>query len=186
MQEGLSPWCCGGCWNREAISIKLWAREAVDLEAAGDPIGAYKILVEMLAVDLRCLDAHAQLGNFSFERRPEEMIRHYEVGLRIGELSLAEGFDGVLPWGFIDNRPFLRCMHGSRLCLWRLGRGEEAASLFERMLWLNPADNQGIRVRNNTVVCLVREEGNWLLGWTVAGFQGGLGRSVGDAEGGVR
>jgi len=119
--------------------------EAGDLKAAGDPIGAHKILVEMLAVDLRCLDAHAHLGNSSFERHPEEAIRHYEAGVRIGELSLRDGFDGVLPWGRIDNRPFLRCMHGFGLCQWRLGREEEAATLFERMLWLNPGDNQGIR-----------------------------------------
>ena len=119
--------------------------EAADLRNAGDRIGAEKILVEMLAVDLRCLDAHTHLGNFSFPRRPEDAIRHYEVGTRIGELSLPDGFDGVLPWGLIDNRPFLRCMHGLGLCLWRLGREGEAATLFERMLWLNPSDNQGIR-----------------------------------------
>jgi hypothetical protein len=57
-------------------------------------------------------------------------------------LSLGEGFDGVLPWGWIDNRPFLRCMRGFGLCLWRLKRFEEA---FDRMLWLNPSDNQGVR-----------------------------------------
>ncbi len=119
--------------------------EASDLKAAGDHIGAHKILVEMLVVDLRCLDAHAHLGNFSFVHHPEEAIRHYEVGVRIGELSLTEGFDGVLPWGLIDNRPFLRCLHGFGLCQWRLGREAEAATLFERMLCLNPGDNQGIR-----------------------------------------
>jgi len=119
--------------------------QASDLKAASDHIGAHKILVEMLAVDLRCLDAHAHLGNLSFGHHPEKAIRHYEAGVRIGELSLTIGFDGVLPWGLIDNRPFLRCMHGFGLCQWRLGREEEAATLFERMLWLNPGDNQGIR-----------------------------------------
>jgi hypothetical protein len=65
--------------------------------------------------------------------------------MRIGELSLGDGFDGVLPWGLIDNRPFLRCMVGYGLCKWRLGRFDEAARIFERMLWLNPTDNQGAR-----------------------------------------
>jgi hypothetical protein len=36
-------------------------------------------------------------------------------------------------------------MHGHGICLWRLGRFEEASHIFERMLWLNPADNQGAR-----------------------------------------
>ena len=103
------------------------------------------VLVKMLSADLRCLDAHAHLGNFVFHRRPEDAIRHYEVGVRIGELSLSRDFDGVLPWGRVDNRPFLRCLQGFGLCLWRLGRHQEAVALFERMLWLNPTDNQGVQ-----------------------------------------
>lgn len=35
-------------------------------------------------------------------------MAHYEVGIRIGELSLPAGFDGLLDWGRIYNRPFLR------------------------------------------------------------------------------
>ena len=97
-------------------------------------------------MDLRCLDAHAHLGNFSFNLRPQGAIRNYEAGMRIGQLSLGPGFEGMLPWGMLDNRPFLRCVHGYGLCLWRLGRMEEAAATFERMLWLNPNDNQGARI----------------------------------------
>ncbi len=119
--------------------------QASELHAGGDAPGARKLLMDMLAADLRCLDAHAHLGNFAFDRRPEEAGRHYEVGVRIGELSLGDGFSGVLPWGHLDNRPFLRCLHGYGLCIWRLGRADEAAGVFERMLWLNPADNQGVR-----------------------------------------
>jgi hypothetical protein len=51
----------------------------------------------------------------------------------------------VLDWGLIDNRPFLRCLQGYGLCLWRLERWEEAERVFERMIWMNPSDNQGIR-----------------------------------------
>jgi hypothetical protein len=116
-----------------------------DLKDAGDRAGARAILMELCEVDLRCLDAHAHLGNFIFESNPGKAIRHYEVGLRIGERSLAEGFDGLLPWGLVDNRPFLRCMHGFGLCLWRLERLDDAGRVFERMLWLNPSDNQGAR-----------------------------------------
>jgi len=81
----------------------------------------------------------------SFDSMPERAIRHYEVGLRIGELSLGEDFGGVLHWGLIDNRPFLRCMHSYGLCLWRLGHFDDAERVFERMLWLNPSDNQSVR-----------------------------------------
>ena len=36
-------------------------------------------------------------------------------------------------------------MQGFGLCLWRLGRFQEADRIFDRMLWMNPSDNQGVR-----------------------------------------
>ncbi|MCX4247124.1 tetratricopeptide repeat protein [Paraliomyxa miuraensis] len=120
--------------------------EASDLRRGGDAAGAREILAGMLEADLRCLDAHAHLGNLLFDSSPGWALLHYEIGVRIGELSLGDGFDGVLAWGLVDNRPFLRCMQGLGLCLWRLRRWEEAERVLERMLWLNPSDNQGIRL----------------------------------------
>ena len=119
--------------------------EANELREMGDTAGAQEILSKMLEADLRCLDAHAHLGNMLFSTSPHWALSQYEVGVRIGELSLGDDFDGVLAWGLIDNRPFLRCMQGYGLCLWRLERWEEAERVFERMLWMNPSDNQGVR-----------------------------------------
>ncbi len=116
-----------------------------DCKDSGNAAAACKILMDLCEADLRCLDAHAHLGNLAFDPMPYDASRHYEIGFRIGELSLPNGFNGVLRWGHIDNRPFLRCMHGFGLCLWRLGRFTEALELFERMLLLNPSDNQGAR-----------------------------------------
>ncbi|MCF6246614.1 MAG: tetratricopeptide repeat protein [Desulfobacula sp.] len=118
---------------------------AVDLKTTGENAEAKKVLMELCQADLRCLDAHSHLGHLVFDYYPQNAIRHYETGLRIGELSLGTDFTGVLLWGFVDNRPFLRCMHGYGLCLWRLGRFEAAEHIFEQMLWLNPSDNQGVR-----------------------------------------
>lgn len=137
--------------------------ESNDLKDAGDRAAAYRILMELCQADLRCLDAHAHLGNFVFDHSPKDAIRHYEAGLRIGELALGKNFDGLLPWGHIDNRPFLRCMHGFGLCLWRLGRFEKAERVFDRILWLNPSDNQGVRfliddVRSKTAWAVSRTD----------------------------
>jgi hypothetical protein len=118
---------------------------ANNLKNAGDFSAAVKSLIDLCQADLRCLDAHAHLGNYYFNVHLSESIRHFEVGLRIGELSLGDGFNGVLSWRNVDNRPFLRCMHGYGLCLWRLGNYDEAIQVFQRMLWLNPSDNQGVR-----------------------------------------
>ena len=119
--------------------------DAAELRELGREADARKLLMETLGQDLRVLDAHAHLGNMEFDALPTRALLHYEVGMRIGELSLAPGFDGLLPWGMLHNRAFLRCLHGYGLCLWRLGRLEEARKLFERILALNPNDNQGVR-----------------------------------------
>jgi tetratricopeptide (TPR) repeat protein len=119
--------------------------DAAELSEAGDVSGARELLMDTLLRDLRCIDAHGHLGNLEFERSPKRAIVHYEVGIRIGELSLPPDFDGVLPWSRLYNRPFLRCLHGYGLCLWRLDRFSEAQRVFERILSLNPNDNQGVR-----------------------------------------
>lgn len=119
--------------------------DASELAAAGDYEGALELLMKVLGTDLRCIDAHAHLGTLEFDHAPKRAIVHYEIGIRIGELSLPPAFDGVLLWGHIYNRPFLRCLHGYGLCLWRLGRLKEAQQVFERILALNPNDNQGVR-----------------------------------------
>ncbi len=121
------------------------ARGAAELAEAGDLEGARELLMEALGIDLRCIDAHAHLGNLEFDESPERAMVHYEIGIRIGELSLHAGFDGLLVWSRLRNRPFLRCLHGYGLCLWRLGRLAEARQIFERLLSLNPNDNQGVR-----------------------------------------
>ena len=51
----------------------------------------------------------------------------------------------MLQWGLLFNRPFLRCLHGYGLCRWRLGHVQDAQRVFERILSLNPDDNQGVR-----------------------------------------
>ena len=62
--------------------------EANELKDNGDTKGARKVLMELCRQDLRCLDAHAHLGNLVYQRQPEIAVKHYEVGVRIGELSL--------------------------------------------------------------------------------------------------
>ncbi len=131
--------------------------QSVDLAEVGDFAGANKILMGVCETDLRCLDAHAHLGNLLFDKLPAQALRHYEVGYRIGEWSLGESFDGVLQWGWLDNRPFLRCMYGYGLCLWRLERFAEAGQIFQKLLWLNPSDNQGARF----VIDEVRAKKSW-------------------------
>ena len=73
------------------------------------------------------------------------MVFRATASILVGELPLDGLGDGVLPWGWIDNRPWLRCLNGYGLGLWRLGNFKEAEHVFDRVRWLNPTDNQGVR-----------------------------------------
>lgn len=70
-------------------------------------------------------------------------LRHYQVGIAVGDHALGPEFQGLLPWNLIDNRPFLRAIHGAGLCHWMLGGFDAASRLFRRLLWLDPDDRLG-------------------------------------------
>ena len=127
--------------------------EAVELADAGAILEAADLLGDLLSVDLRCLDAHAHLGNFELRMPWVDAVataeRHYRIGVAIGEAALPEpvlDFHGLLPWGLIDNRPFLRCLHGLGLCRWRSGDLAGAGRIFRRLVWLSPRDALGARI----------------------------------------
>jgi hypothetical protein len=54
---------------------------------------------------------------------------------------VGEDFEGVLPWGLVENRPFLRCLLGLSRALLRRDRREDAAAALRRLLRLDPADH---------------------------------------------
>jgi len=133
--EQVLPWTKPGS-NFDPILV------AVERKQRGNIRGAVLLLMDLLAEDLRCLDAHGHLGNIVFPTHPEHALIHYEIGVAIGEHALGPAFTGALPWSYLDNRPFLRCLLAQGLALWRLGRLEDAVRTFERLLWLDPADGQ--------------------------------------------
>lgn len=96
------------------------------------------------AWDPRCLDAHAHLGLLAFDAGDvEAALAHYAAGVWVAEQSLPDLFDGVLSWGWVDNRPFLRCLHGLMISAWRVGDLERGDTLCWGLLWLNPGDHLG-------------------------------------------
>jgi len=120
--------------------------DAIGLRDRGEPDRARALLAGLIEWDARCLDAHPHLGGLAFDQDdPAAAQAHYATGVRIAERSLPDEFGGVLGWGWVDNRPFLRCLHGLTLSTWRLEQHTEAEDLCRALLWLNPADNQGAR-----------------------------------------
>ena len=130
--------------------------DAAEMMEFGRRIDAWRLLHGLLAKDLRCLDAYSHLGSYFFDgpSGADQAARYYEVGVAIGDWSLFPIWRGevpdrrsyLLPWGWLDNRPYLRCLHGLALCRWRQGRFDDAARLMTDILWLNPLDNQGARL----------------------------------------
>ena len=66
--------------------------EAVDMKETGNLRKARRMLIDILSADLRCLDAHTHLGLSAFPRDPDTAVRHYDIGVKIGELSLGKDF----------------------------------------------------------------------------------------------
>lgn len=92
------------------------------------------------------IDAHAHLAYAWIEQgKPKKALDASLAGLVRANRLIPEGFTGRIAWGHLENRPYLRAMHGAVLGYVRLRRHKEAAVLIERMLAFNPDDNQGVR-----------------------------------------
>jgi tetratricopeptide (TPR) repeat protein len=118
-------------------------------ESEGNSAGM-NFFKSLLKIDHRCLDAYAHIGNIYFnlkgsKRRFDRAKAYYKQGVAIGLKAIGEHIHDVFPWGMIDNRPFLRCLHGFGLCLLEQQKIDDAFAIFKHMLLLNPLDNQGAR-----------------------------------------
>ncbi|HYG89952.1 MAG TPA: tetratricopeptide repeat protein [Azospirillum sp.] len=103
-------------------------------------------LAELIGRQPDFIDAHAHLGFALLEQgKTRKALDACLRGIAIGEAVIPQGFAGTVKWGYLENRPFLRALHGAALCQLRLRRRDEAARLMERMLAYNPDDNQGMR-----------------------------------------
>lgn len=120
--------------------------EGWELLRQGDTAGAVKAFEEALTIEPDLIDSYAGLGKLELDRgRPGTALRYYEKGVRIGLKALPVEFDGTLPWGLIENRPFHRCLHGLGLSLMDTGNQIAAQAIFRWGLRLNPDDAIGLR-----------------------------------------
>ena len=72
----------------------------------------------------------------------------WEKAVSMGKKAFPKTFTigkDTLIWGFIDNRPFLRCLHGLGLAVFKTGDVNRANKIFMELLKLDPNDNQGAR-----------------------------------------
>ncbi len=123
--------------------------EAIDLWEMGKLAEAerrYRRLIEMYP---EFIDAYHHLAlAVSDQGREDEAFELWQEAVELGLGCLPGDFERgrhQLPWGILENRPFLRAYHA--LGLGYLGRGEveKALGIFEGILTMNPGDNQGVR-----------------------------------------
>jgi tetratricopeptide (TPR) repeat protein len=120
--------------------------DALDTFRSGRHEIAARLLREFLKKFPYHIDSYHHLGIIETDLGHRgRALKYFEMGYRIGLRSFPEKFAGRLPWIHLKNRPFLRAAHGYGLALERERRHLEAVDVYEQILALNPADNQGIR-----------------------------------------
>ena len=95
------------------------------------------------------IDAHHHLAVILDEtRRHKEARQRWEMALRIGRNAFPKTFKHGrhrLPWGVLENRPFLRVCQSWAIKMLEEKRIPDALAMCEDMLSMNPNDNQGMR-----------------------------------------
>jgi tetratricopeptide (TPR) repeat protein len=80
--------------------------------------------------------------------KADDARRLWTDAVRLGREAIPAGFQkgrDRLQWGWLENRPYLRALHGLGCSHLGLGKKADALAIFEELLNLNPDDNQGVR-----------------------------------------
>lgn len=119
--------------------------EAMEHWWRGDRKRAVQAFRQVLQEDPAHADAYNHLGIAAMEEgRLDEAERHFRAAIEGGSRHI-EVAGGLLEWGNLENRPYLRAHGNLALVLRRQARWAEAAAVHERMLGFNPHDHQGVR-----------------------------------------
>lgn len=120
---------------------------AFDSMEATSAAQARRFAKRALKLDPDCVDALVVMTDLD-ARTPREMIEGLQTAVAAGERSLGKKFirenKGYF-WGLIETRPWMRAMEQLARLLHGQGFLLDAIKIYERMLDLNPNDNQGVR-----------------------------------------
>jgi tetratricopeptide (TPR) repeat protein len=133
-------------WNRD--DPKWRAQElAYDAMETDDVIEALRLAHEATTLDPGCADAQ-RLIVAVMPMSTENRLQLVREVVEEAERSLVEAYFAENAghfWSSIATRPYMRTMQYMGELLAETGDLAGAASVFERMLELNPGDNQGMR-----------------------------------------
>lgn len=112
---------------------------------AGDRRTALTSFRRALKHDPHHADAHNHLGIAKLEgRRLKDAERHFRFAVEGGQRQIQADGDRV-PWAIVDNRPYLRALGNLACVLTQRRQWQEAVAIQERLLQINPDDDQGVR-----------------------------------------
>ncbi len=127
--------------NRSELFQRLYdADEILDYEVAENELSM------LIKEDKEFIDAYNSLGWLHMQQYNYGIAQSYFYeAFNIGDSLIPKEFKGEIIWGDIDNRPFLRSIHGLGLSFLQIGEFIESKKYFEKNLEYNQNDNQGIR-----------------------------------------
>lgn len=134
--------------SSEDVDTRHAAQElAFDAMEAGNEEQARKLAKRALRLDPDCVDALLIMADLDAPT-PREMIEGLQKAVAAGERSLGEKFikenTGHF-WLLLDTRPYMRALEHLGGTLRSEGICLDAIKVYEKMLKLNPNDNQGVR-----------------------------------------
>lgn len=118
---------------------------------------ARKLIRDALKLDPMCVDAYVLQGEMA--ESLEQAIKFYRQAVEVGEKALGqETFEqesGYF-WGLVETRPYMRALQTLASVLWVYGEVDESIAIYQKMLELNPGDNQGVRYELLSALILMR------------------------------
>lgn len=130
-------------WGKERNT--LWER-FYDIEDISDSDIYIYELQKLINEDPMFIDAYNSLGNWEFDlKNYGHALYYFDTAKRIASRYIPKSFKGLITWGNLDNRPFLRSLYNAGLANLLLSEWAKATSVFTKILKYNPNDNQGAR-----------------------------------------
>ncbi|HEU4579665.1 MAG TPA: tetratricopeptide repeat protein [Polyangiaceae bacterium] len=111
----------------------------------GNRRAALKYFRRAIKLDPQHADAHNHLGIACLDaRKLKDAELHFRAAADGGEKRI-ERDGSQVPWAMVENRPYLRALGNLALALAEQNKWAEALAIHQRILTLNPNDNQGVR-----------------------------------------
>lgn len=120
-------------WGEERRSLFEKFYQASEKLASGDIQKSLSQLKSIIKKDPEFIDAYNTIGAHFLEKgNPRKALEYYSKGYQIGLRVIPKGFDGKIVWLQLNNRPFLRALHGLGLSYIDLFQRDKAIELFEK------------------------------------------------------